>query len=695
MDRIAYLREKTFTKNRENRPFYYHFYKHYLGEADGCVGHYGKAFYHAMSTVTPIIDAGELIVGQYAEELSPAENAEWEERIHQITLDHARHAGGGQDSHMAIDYEKLLSKGIRGILDEIAGYMATCPEEKLAFYEHVCLCLEGVLVHAGHYTDLAEKQAEDETDPVRKAELTRLAQTCRRVPEFPAESFYEAVQSVHFVTYCVSLNPFRPHIQQFQLGHPDRYLLPYYQADLAGGKITREEAQLLLDLLSIQMNLRVPNGLSSGYMVGGRDKSGRVVANDLTGMLMQVIDDIRLVYPSVGLCVTGDTPKCYLDQAVEILSHGRSHPAIFNDDVITKGLLSYGIPEEETHDYIHSTCVEITPCAASNVWVASPYTNMPSILLEEMGREYPDFDALVEAVLSNLDTRIQRNFESENALREVRRQNSMNPLLSAFVNDCLALGLDIEAGGARYNWIMPSFVGMANLVDALYALRELVFETKEYTMAEMRAIVESNFEGNELLRQRILHKIPKYGNDDDDVDRFFGFFTDHIIAECEKYTPMHQNGRLIPSVFCWVMHARFGTETGATPDGRPAGFPLGDGSGPCQGREMMGPTASVLSSTKWSHHKLIGGVAVNMKFSKAALGPGSLSTIRQIVETYLQRGGFEMQINIVDADTLRAAKANPEAYKDLVVRVGGYSDYFVKLSPEMQEEVLLRTAHTV
>ncbi|MBR6763773.1 MAG: pyruvate formate lyase family protein, partial [Clostridia bacterium] len=525
MDRIAYLREKTFTKNREKRPFYYHFYKHYLGEADGCVGHYGKAFYHAMSAMAPIIDKGELVVGQYAEAMTPSENAEWEARIHDIALEQARIAGGGQDSHMAIDYEKLLSKGIRGILDEIAGYMATCPEEKLAFYEHVCLCLEGVLVHAGHYADLAEDMAAEESDPVRKAELIRIGATCRRVPEFPAESFYEAVQSVHFVTYCISLNPFRPHIQQFQLGHPDRYLLPYYQADLAKGAIIREEAQLLLDLLSIQMNLRVPNGLSSGYMVGGRDRNGKVVANDLTGMLMQVIDDIRLVYPSVGLCVTGDTPRNYLDQAVEILSHGRSHPAIFNDDIITKGLVSYGIPEAEAHDYIHSTCVEITPCGASNVWVASPYTNMPGILLEEMSREYPTFDALVEAVLSNLDARIRRNFENENALRAVRAKNSMNPLLSAFVKDCLAKGLDIEAGGARYNWIMPSFVGMANLVDALYALRELVFETREFTMAQMKAVVEANFEGNELLRQRILHKIPKYGNDNDDIDRLFGFFT--------------------------------------------------------------------------------------------------------------------------------------------------------------------------
>ena len=172
-------------------------------------------------------------------------------------------------------------------------------------------------------------------------------------------------------------------------------------------------------------------------------------------------------------------------------------------------------------------------------------------------------------------------------------------------------------------------------------------------------------------------------------------FIDHIVAECEKYRFSFTNGNLIPSVFCWVKHEQFGKVTGATPDGRLAGFPLGDGSGPCQGREMNGPTASILSSTKWEHCKMIGGVAVNMKFAKKSLGPQSLATMRYLVKTYLQRGGFEMQINVVDKDTLLAAQSRPEAYKDLVVRIGGYSDYFVKLSPEMQAELILRTEHEV
>jgi formate C-acetyltransferase len=197
------------------------------------------------------------------------------------------------------------------------------------------------------------------------------------------------------------------------------------------------------------------------------------------------------------------------------------------------------------------------------------------------------------------------------------------------------------------------------------------------------------------LRLDFLNNIPKYGNDDDRVDKYFDIIARHIVDECKKYECMHKNSSFIPSVFCWIMHEWFGRETGATPDGRVAGFPLGDGSGPCQGREMKGPTASILSSTKWSHCEFIGGVAVNIKFSKSALGPDSVETMKNLVKTFIARGGFEMQINVTDKKTLQRAVEHPEEYKDLVVRIGGYSDYFTRISPEMQQEVILRTEHEI
>ena len=298
-------------------------------------------------------------------------------------------------------------------------------------------------------------------------------------------------------------------------------------------------------------------------------------------------------------------------------------------------------------------------------------------------------------LLGKLDKSIEENFLVQNVNRHRRNDHCVNPLLSCFVNDCLERGLDIEQGGAKYNWIMPSFVGMANLVDALYAIKELVFDGKQLTLCQLKDILDNNFEGQESLRYQILNKIPKYGNDIDDIDKLFGFFTEHIVAECTRHKGMHSNGDLIPSVFCWEMHERFGRQTQASPDGRLAGFPLGDGSGPCQGREMNGPTASIISSTKWDHHRLIGGVAVNLKFSKASLGSNSVEVMKFLVKTYMERGGFEVQINVVDNETLKKARQNPDQYRDLVVRIGGYSDYFVKLTPQMQDEVILRTTHEI
>ena len=699
MNRIEKLRELALSHAHTRDEFYYRFYvKYFENEGDSRRKRYGDAFKYALSRMIPTISDGELIVGKCSKVLSPDEERDYAENYYGRAKAEESFSGAGQASHMVIDYDLVLRCGIYGIIERIDGYLAKCPKDdiyKIEFYNSCKSCLEGVILHSESYAASAKRLAEDERDEARRAELEKISEMCKRVPAYPAESFWDAVQSVSFITHCISLNPLKLHGMQFQLGHPDRYLLPYYEKDIKNGTLTKEFAQELLDCLAVQINMRVPRGGSSGYMVGGRDENGNIVQNELTEMCMQVIDDVRLVYPAVGLCYTEGMDDRYLEKACELLSKGRSHPAIFNDDIITRGLIGYGVPEKEAHSYIHSTCVEITPCASSNVWVASPYTNMAQLLLDKMGREYVDFDELFSNVLEHLDDRIKTNAQWQNSLRQTRNDNSMNPLLSCLVNDCLANGRDIEQGGARYNWIMPSFVGMANLVDSLYVIKTVVFDNREMTLCELKEILDKNFDGHEALRLRLLNTIPKYGNDIDDVDKYYTYIIDHIVTECKKYTPMHQNGRLIPSVFCWIRHETFGRETGATPDGRRAGFPLGDGSGPCQGREMRGPTASILSSTKWDHHELIGGVAVNMKFSRGALGESSLETMKTLIKTYLRRGGFEMQINVIDRKTLEHARKYPEQYRDLIVRVAGYSDYFIKLANEMQEEIIMRSEHEI
>lgn len=696
MHRLESLRQFALENTYCMDEFYYRFHKQYSGDFSGFdYLKYADCFYYTFANLTPVILDGELIVGEIGNNLNDIEKREWEEIYKGTASSRCASAGDGQDSHMAIDYELLLNYGINGIISRIGDYLKVCAEDKKEFYLAAQICLKAVVKHSENYANHAEILAKKEKDPFRKNELLRIAEICKNVPANPARNFYEAVQSIHFVTYCLSLNPLRYNCQQFQLGRLDRYLISYYQQDIKNGAITKEKAQLLLDCLGIQMNMRVHSGLSSGYMVGGRDEKGDITANELTEMLMQVVDDIKLVYPAVGLCYVDGMDDKYLLKACEILSHGCSHPAIFNDDIISKGLRDYGLSTWEAYNYIHSTCVEITPIGMSNCWVASPYTNMAQLLLDTMDQEYDSFETHFSTLLKKLDAIIKENFLEENQKRKIRIENAMNPLLSCFVQDCLAEGLDIEKGGARYNWIMPSFVGMANLVDSLYVLKEVVYDKKEIGVCAFKEILEKNFEDCELWRQHLLNDLPKYGNDIDEVDCLFDIITKHIAEECKKYTPCLKNGKLIPSVFCWIMHERFGTATGATPDGRLKGFPLGDGSGPCQGRELKGPTASILSATKWSHDKFIGGVAVNMKFSKRTMGENSLQIMMALIKAYIKRGGFEMQINVIDKAILERAIERPEEYRDLVVRIGGYSDYFTRLSKEMQQEILFRTEHTI
>ncbi len=699
-ERIEKLREKAVKPCVSLQEFFLHFYRRYI-DNDALLHpelRYADALRYAFSHAAPSIDEGELIVGKPGARLSPEEQEEYDQLVRMTARSVV--ADCGQDSHRAIDYDLLLTAGIEGVrvrIEEKRSALDLTREEdmkKEIFYQSALISLEAVVIFSNRYADRAEELAAACSRQDRAEELREIARVCRRVPEYPAESFREAVQSVHFLTFCLTIEPFRPFASlQYQFGRPDQYLYPFYCRDKAAGRLTDAEAQTLLDCLGIQINHRVPNGLSCGYMVGGRDGQGRLVANELTEMGMRVIEQIRLVYPSVGLCWCADMPESYLETACEILGKGFSHPAVFNDTLISEGLKSYGLSEEESHRYIHSTCVEITPIASSNVWVASPYTNLVQILLDLLDREYADMEGLIGAIFSRLAASIRDNLIEQLSYRVARLNRAVCPLLSCFTDDCIERGLDTERGGARYNWIMPSFVGMANLVDSLYVIQKVIFEEKKYTFAQLKQMLDSDYEGFEAHRLEFLNRIEKYGNDCDEVDRYAARITAWIVAECRKYRFHEEDGQLIPSVFCWIKHDIFGRETGASPDGRKAGFPLGDGSGPAQGREHKGPTASILSSTKWDQQPFIGGVAVNMKFSKRLFTEESKSKLMALVKTYLARGGFEIQINVTDRDTLLKARENPELYQDLVVRIGGYSDYFVRLSPTMQEEVLMRTEH--
>lgn len=660
-----------------------------------------KADMHRLST--PVIGQDELIVGKPCfRRLTPAEQQELD--------DYKTHSApmlprlDGQASHMAVDYEKLLKIGILGIKEEIETFrdgldpMNAEQLERDEFYRACLIALDGVLEYAKNYAGHARAQAET-ANVDKKRELLEIAVTLDKVPARPAGSFREALQSVHFLTFCLE--------GLYQLGRPDRYLLEYYRRDAGLGMLDRRTAQELIDCICVLFNEYIPGGLAVGFMVGGHDKDGRDVCNELTELFLSSIGHTRMIYPGVGLCCTNDMPDALFEKSCGLLSEGLSHPALFNDAVITSGLKSYGLPAEEACLYIHSTCVEITPIASSAVWVASPYINLPQLLLDCLGiaplgeaaeggaaPEFGSFDALIQEFRERLDRKIRAEAVCQNRQQMNRALHGGDPLVSSFVNDCLARGKDVDQGGARHNWIMPSFVGLSNLADSFTAIRQLVFEEKLVTQAELTDALLSDFEGYEPLMQKVISRVPKYGNDDDKADGMVGRISGWIVEEMKKLSTF-RGDRFIPSLFCWVMHEQLGSRTQATPDGRRRAFPLGDGSGPAQGREKKGPTASLLSSTKWAHTPFIGGIAVNLKFSKTLFGPQSQAALAALVKTFIERGGFELQVNAVDRETLLKARENPATYGDLVVRVGGYSDYFVRLSPSMQDEIIARTGHGI
>lgn len=340
--------------------------------------------------------------------------------------------------------------------------------------------------------------------------------------------------------------------------------------------------------------------------------------------------------------------------------------------------------------------------------VASPYINLLQLLqdvlgIAPLGASHPEEDATPPASMDSFDELLQRYRDrlsqairdavvSQNTAQATRRYHGGYPLLSCFVNDCLARGKDIDHGGARYNWIEPSFVGLANLVDSLAAIRKFVFEEHTLSLDELIAALKTDFEGAEVLRLELLNRAPKYGNDDDEVDHLAKIVTRWIAEECSRHRT-YLGGTFHPGLFCWVKHEALGRTTAASADGRRSGFPLADGSGAAQGRERLGPTAAVKSITKWDHSPFLGGIAVNLKFSPGRDKETFIGAMQNLLETFMRLGGFEVQVNVVDRDTLIDAKAHPEEYRDLVVRVAGYSDYFVGLTEKVQDEIIMRTEH--
>jgi formate C-acetyltransferase len=637
------------------------------------------------------IDELELLAGR----IKPVERSEQELQEAQDFLGTIP-GPAGQTGHCELATDRIFGLGIDGLVADIAKRKEQSSGETAETYQSFSDALQGMSTMIENAA-LPVEAAMAGADPERCAELEAIIDSCQRIAHQPPITFRDALHLVWFVQLGVMVGD---NVALICSGHIDRRLIHYYEADLKAGRITRERALELIEGIYFLTNDFWGGGVAFAVMVGGRDADGQDVTNELSYLCLEAIRRTNLVYPTVGVCWHEGTPEALTDLTVKLIAAGHPTPAFFNDAVIQKGLRHYGVPASEACDYLNSTCVEISTCGSSNIWVASPYFSLCGILMDHIaelaqnGVQPETYEQFLESYFAALGKKIAAGAANQNDCRDRRRIYGRKPLQSAFTADCLERGRDIDDGGARYNWVECSFVGLANLVDSLKVIREEVFESGDFTLAALKATLDNDFSGQESLRQKFLNLHAKYGVNDAEVDAEIKRVMACITKECAKHKMRPGDTYFIPGTFCWIMHQRLGAQCCATPDGRKAGFPFADGAGPAQGREKLGPTAAIQSVTSWDHTPMIGGSAFNMKFTKDLfVSPDGVKRLKQLILTFLRQGGFETQINVMDNATLRKALENPDAYRDLVVRIGGYTDYFTRLSPEMQQEVLLRTEY--
>ncbi len=677
------------------------FLEGYLKHYDAYTSRLRRSYAEAaeLYAAQPIIIDDELLVGQlYLPEYTEEEQKRYDELCDMFIMSSSTlEMFGLRNTHLSLDLEKLLRLGINGLKAEIQAQMDKLdyddvdvyPEfevvRKDEFYRCCLIELDAVLDLASRYAKKAAELAETAAEP-RKSELLRIAAVMQKVPAEPATTFHEAIQSVHFfLSNLFGLYP---------LGRPDRYLYPFYKKDMEEGRLTKQEAQDMVDSLCLGVSTRVFSRSASGFIVGGQDKDGNLVENDLTYMFITALDHIRQPDPNGALAVNKQTSEDLLLYAAEVLSHGVTHPAFYNDESIVQSLRDYGVSVEDSVNYIHTTCAEISVVGRSRAHSTAFSIDLPRILVETVAAnlDCADYHQLEELYIQALKKDVKsKPFAYFSRMLEASR-NSNDPMrVCCLVEDCIGRGRSIVEGGERYMFLQPVFLGFSNAVDSLVAIRELVYKNNTLTLSQFYDIISKNFEDEEVLRQTIINHLPHYGNDDESAD-----CVAEVLAEGIKrifHEPMLGGSRMQPGSFSYIGHAIRGSKMGATFDGRKAFYSYSDGCSPVQGRDTHGPTAMILSLSSWDQKEFLGGMVVNIKFGKDNLRGENQKKFVQLVRTFVERGGLEMQVNVVDRQTLIDAKENPEQHGDLIVRIGGYSDYFVRLTPTLQQEIIDRTEY--
>lgn len=597
---------------------------------------------------------------------------------------HTAHTvGGGGYTHSIPNYGRIIREGLQEHERRSRRHLARAEQlgdsAKVDFYLALLDVIAGI---GGWHRRLLELLEPDSGTTGQTGRRQQLIEAYRQVPFKPARSFFEAVVAYNFVFYLDDCdNP----------GRVDQELVPFYARDLAEGIISRDEA---LGLIRELWENADANGAWSAA-IGGTAADGGPAYSGLTEICLEAARGMRR--PNLQLHIRNDMPETCWDEALNTIATGTGLPALHNEEEFLRSLrhAHLGVREQDLGAYNGGGCTETMIHGCSNVGSLDAGINLPLILVgtlsralagaETFERLVEEYKADVRAVVREIAEQVNRNQESKALMRP-------QPMRSLLIDDCIDNGVEFNAGGARYNWSVINVAGLANVVDSLAAVQQVVFEDHELSGEQLQQILTQDFEEHEPVRQR-LTRCPRYGNDDPKADRIAQEVADFVFREFLLYAPW-RGGKYLASCLMFVTYAIAGKPVGATPDGRRAGQPLADSAGPVQGRDRLGPTAVIKSVGAIPHYLAPGTLVVNARFAKemftTAAGRGKL---KSLIRTYFDLGGMQLQVNVIDQQVLRDAIAHPEEHEGLIVRVGGYSEYFNRLSQELKHTILERTEH--
>ena len=613
--------------------------------------------------------------------------------------------------HIAPQAKRALDVGLGGIRQEVEAKLeAERDESKRRFYEAARIAVEGAIRFVKRCAELTAAAAAGEPDDVRRRELEEMAAICERVSTEPPDGFWAALQLMWFVYLLVNLESGH-NIGQAGPGCPDRWLIGHYRKDLETGRLTAERALELIECFFVEMNWSVPRGGILPLTIGGLDAEGEGAENELTYLCLKAVADLQLLHPSLALRYHRKMPRELMRGALRSIGAGSTYPALFNDDVCVPSLRRAGVSDEDSAEWVNSICTELTAIGKTYAWIAAPYLNLAKCLEltlnggrclltdrqlgEDLGdlTSYATFEELYAAYRKQVGAMVSAGVAAAARNKQQVEERRPCPLLSCFTDDCLERGVEYSRGGARYNPDYVHGIGISTVADSLTAIRRLVFETEEMSRETLLAALRSDFEGFETLRQRLANKAPKWGNDEDEADAMFVCLVDDFYEEVEGRTD-GRGGTVYPGFMTWESHNLLGRGTGASADGRRARAAVSDSVGAVQGMDRKGLTALLRSVTKADYVPAVGGVTFNVKVSPELFGTEErMAALEAALRTYLDGGGFQVQVNVLNRAVLEEAKEHPERHGNLIVRVGGFSAYFVELDQGLQEEIIARTAH--